>query len=312
MANIIEHVLRIQDDATKALEEVGDAADELSESLEKNTASAKEFEEGLVNMGKAAALVGAAVIGSTQALADYKNAINDASSRTGVAADTLAGLKLAAEGSGLAFGAVESALAPLNKRILDTARGTGEAKVAFDALGIGVTNADGSLRDADAVLQETLAALQGVDDTGTRAALATQAFGEAGTRLLQALSGTELEVFVEQAAELGPSFRDGGAGAAEFERAMAELKLVSMGALEDVVEVIGGESGIAGAVTLAAAAISGLGAYIASFMGSLVEDLQAMMAGISQGFEALERGDFSGAFAAFGSAVNAASLRRLS
>lgn len=162
-----------------------------------------------------------------QQVADMRNQLVDAETRTGIYARTLAGLKLAAEGSGQQFAALESGLNQFPKRLSDVARGTGEARVAFEALGVEAKDANGDLRSSDEVFRELVKKIQAVENPTERAALAVAAFGESGGKVVQALGTTELESFVDQAerfgVDVGPAAQQ---SAANWQRSMAELNLV--------------------------------------------------------------------------------------
>ena len=171
---------------------------------------------------------------------DLRNQLSDAATKTGLMVTTLGGLRLAAEGAGLQFANLESALTQFPKRLADVARGTGDAKYAFDALGISATKSDGSLRSADDVLKEFLSKVQKVADPTTRAALATQAFGRAGGALLQALSGSELEAHIAFAERYGSDIGPKAAqAAADWQRASAELSIMMDGVKGSIVDLIG-------------------------------------------------------------------------
>ena len=79
----------------------------------------------------------------------------------------------------------------LEKQMMSAKDGTGASAEAFEALGVSVTNADGSLRDGDAVWQDTIAALGQMENETERDALAMQLMGRS-------------------AAELNPLIEDGG------------------------------------------------------------------------------------------------------
>ena len=151
---------------------------------------------GLVGALGVGALVGtltaatSALVAFGQEIADLRNDITDASTRSGIAADTLQGLRLAAEGSGLAFSALTPGLDQFGRRLVQAADGGNATAEAFSALGVDVVDAEGNLRSADTVLRETLAALNGMESGGERTALALETLGKSGGRLLQALSGS--------------------------------------------------------------------------------------------------------------------------
>ena len=79
----------------------------------------------------------------------------------------------------------------LEKQMLTASKGTGASAKAFEALGVSVTNADGSLRDGDAVWQDTIKALGSMENETERDAYAMQLMGRS-------------------AAELNPLIEDGG------------------------------------------------------------------------------------------------------
>ena len=79
----------------------------------------------------------------------------------------------------------------LEKNMLSAANGSKNQAAAFEALGVSVTNADGSLRDGDAVWQDTIKALGSLENETERDALAMQLMGRS-------------------AAELNPLIEDGG------------------------------------------------------------------------------------------------------
>ena len=79
----------------------------------------------------------------------------------------------------------------LEKQMLTASKGTGASAEAFEALGVSITNADGSLRYGDAVWQDTISALGQVENETERDALAMQLMGRS-------------------AAELNPLIEDGG------------------------------------------------------------------------------------------------------
>ena len=296
--NIVETILRIRDEASGPLEQVGENADEAAEGMDGAESSSATLSKGLAVAGAAAIAMGAAILATTQKLADYKNGINDTAVRTGVAADTLIGLQLAFVGSGQSASAMESALGPLPKRLADTARGTGDAQIAFDQLGVSVVDAGGDLRGTDEVIRETIAALQDVADPGERAGLAMQAFGRGGATILQALGDADLDVFVRHAQLIGPAFDDAGRGAADFERAMADLELSTLGAADRIANAFGGENGVTSAIDTATDVVIFFGEFTGSFLDARLKTVKTIVREIVAAFDALKSGDITGFLAA--------------
>lgn len=71
----------------------------------------------------------------------------------------------------------------LEKNMLSAANGSKNQAAAFEALGVSVTNADGSLRNGDAVWQDTIAALGNMSNETERDALAMQLMGKSAAEL---------------------------------------------------------------------------------------------------------------------------------
>ena len=211
-------------------------------------------------MGTLTAATSAAVAFG-QEIADLRNDITDASTRSGIAADTLQGLRLAAEGSGLAFSALTPGLDQFGRRLVQAAEGGNRTAEAFAALGVDVVDSAGDLRTADAVLRDTLSALNGMESGGERTALALETLGRSGGRLLQALSGSELEDFVSLARDFGVDVGpDAAKSAGDWQRASAELSLVVDGLKASLFDAVGGAdalSAVADELIFAFAALSG-------------------------------------------------------
>ena len=243
-SNVIDLVLKLKDAASGPMKEV--AAESKRLAAETDNASKKFRISGKMMLGMGVAAVGtAAALGAmVKGLADSRNELIDTATKTGLTTETIAGLRLAAEGSGLQLANLATGLVQLPKRMDDVARGTGEAKIAFEQLGISVLDANGDLRSSDAVLKESLESLMNVEGATKQSALATQLFGEAGTGLLQALSGTELDEFVAQAKKFGVSVGPNAAKAAgDLQRELANFGLVSEKAMENLLASLGSKSG---------------------------------------------------------------------
>ena len=248
-SNVVQMVLQIKDGATAALESVSDAADDAAESAD---GAAKQFKisgEAMAKFGAAALTAGAAVFSLIQSVVDARGELSSAAIQTGLTAKTIGGLKLAARGAGLELDALVGGLVDMPKRMDEARRETGEALVAFERLAISVTKADGSLRSVDAVLAESIEKLNGVEDQTEKAALATILFGGAGANLMQALSGSELEEFVNQAHRFGVTVGpDAAKAAGDFQRELANMELMADGAKERLIAAFGDGPGSAGKV----------------------------------------------------------------
>lgn len=285
------------------LKATGKAADRTGKELREMAKDGKQAGAGLSTAAKAIGGAFAAIgIGRLvqkfaslqQAIQDTRNQLLDASSRTGIAAETLNGLRLAAEGSGLSFENLEGSLGKFPKAMADTAKGTGEARKAFELFGIEVINADGTLRDADTVFRESMAALSTVEDTTTRAALATDLFGKSGTKLLQALGDpAALDQFVELSNKYGTQVGPEAArSSALWQREVANLQNVLRGATQTVFDF-----GNGGAEAMAVFQIAIV--TLSTFIVESVSAWSSTFSSFTGGFKAIVEGDLDTALDRF-------------
>ena len=140
-------------------------------------------------------MAGAAVVGVLGTMA-YKagkaaDDLNTMSKIYGISTQDLQKYKLAADQVDVSVETIAKSHVRLEKQMYSAKGGTGAAAEAFEALGVQVTNADGSLRNGDQVWQDTIAALGKMENETERDALAMKLMGKS-------------------AAELNPLIEDGG------------------------------------------------------------------------------------------------------
>lgn len=139
-------------------------------------------------MVTAAALASSAAIGiMVKKTAEYADNMDDASKRTGIAAERLQTLNYAAKITGTSMEGLEKGLKILSNNMLDASRNTGTAKITFNELGIAVKNTDGTLRKTTDVLAEAADKISKMKDDTRQAAYANDLFGKSGTMLLPLL-----------------------------------------------------------------------------------------------------------------------------
>jgi hypothetical protein len=247
-----------------------------------------------------------AMVDFGQEIADLRNDITDASTRSGIAADTLQGLRLAAEGSGLSFSALTGGLDQFGRRMAVAAEGGNATAEAFENLGVKVRDeVTGELRSADDVFRETLAQLNGMEKGAERTAAANEILGRSGTKLLQALSGSQLEDFVALTNEFGVNVGpDAAQSAGEWQRASAELTLVLDGLKAELFDLLGGSDLLFTFGEAAILTFTTIGGLISGFVEGfesasqrIAAPIEAMIQAVQslvQALEALGSGDFSG------------------
>jgi len=230
------------DAGAQALDRIATTSEKASKAVDKTGKESKKAAGGVDKLGKSSLFsaknmallaggtlaTGAAVGALIQKMADAQNQLSNLSLRTGVATGTLAGLKLAAAGSGQTLEDMQSVLEPMIERIGQAAAGAESAAAGFRSLGVDVLDTEGNMKSADAVLKEVAKGLASMEDPTKRATAAALAFGGAGTRLVQALGTADLQTFIDAAEQFGMDTGPEAAKAAEdWQKAIADLDMVT-------------------------------------------------------------------------------------
>ena len=266
--------------ASKAAAELGRNFDKMDKSAAKTSksisAKMKKLGKSFAAVGAAVAATGAAAVAFGQQMADLTNELVDASAKSGIAVDTLAGLRLAAEGSGLAFANLEGGLIKFQSAMDSANMGSKLTADAFKSLGVDVADADGNLRDADTVFNEAVRSLGQLENTTERNAKAMILFGRSGgASLIQSGALDNLESMKDLATEFGISVeQDAVASMATFQRKMAEFGTVGVGTLQSVFEAVSGKNSLNMGIEFATKSVI--------FLGSITKDVLAV---VGQSFE---------------------------
>ena len=264
--------------ATSALNK---ATRQTQRAAQRGRRDAKGFSTSLAAVGAAAtgAVVGLGMM--AQSVADARNNLTDLSTRSGVARETIAGLKVAADGSGVSFSKIESILGRLPKTMSDVQAGSKKQSEAFRALGVNVTNADGTLRDADSVFRDSIKAIGGLSSETDKAAAATQLFGRQGSYLLQALGDpAALETFVSLAGQSAIATRAAADAAAQYQRDMAILNMELDSAKAVLSDALGLDNFpivVAGALRAATVAFEHFFGYFESKFGLVADVFEGLV-----------------------------------
>ena len=141
--------------------------------------------------------------------------LNTLSKQTGISTEDLQLYAAAADLTDVSVEAMAKTHQKLKKNMLGAMDGTNDQAQYFKQLGIDITNADGSLRDANDVFDETIKALGKMENETERDAIAMAIFGKSAN-------------------ELNPIIEDGGATYEKVSQIMREhgLEPVSQEALD--------------------------------------------------------------------------------
>lgn len=169
---------------------------------------AKQFASHLRQAAKQLTLVAGAATGLGylgKCLLDVADRTANAADRIGITTDLLQELRFAASQTGVPIDKLETSLERFTKRIGEAASSTGAAAKTYQGLGVSVLEADGSLRDTGAVLNDVTDALAAMDSQAERAAAATALFGREGVgmTLLLDRGAKGIQEYQRQAQQLG-------------------------------------------------------------------------------------------------------------
>lgn len=109
--------------------------------------------------------------------------LNTLSKVTGIGTDALQKYKLSADLVDVSVEAIAKSQQKLKKNMLGALDGTNDQAQYFEQLGVNITNADGSLRDAGDVFDETIEALGKMTNETERDAIAMALMGKSATEL---------------------------------------------------------------------------------------------------------------------------------
>lgn len=155
----------------------------------------------------AAAIVKAekAMISMTKESAAFADNIITLSMQTGQSSTQLQEFAYASELIDVSVDTLQGSLTKLTNNMQDTMNGTGNAKASFEALGVSVTNADGSMRSANDVFYETIDALGKVKNETERDAMSMDIFGRSAQDLnpLIIQGSKTLKAYADEAHNMG-------------------------------------------------------------------------------------------------------------
>lgn len=170
--------------AGREVEAFGNKIQDVGKKLQPISAAAGGFAAGMIGLGY-----------SSVTAADDLNTL---SKQTGLSTDTLQKMKYASDLVDVSVEDITGAFTKMKK-------GMAGSPDAFDDLGVSVTNADGSMRDAESVFNDTLKALSQIDNETERDQKAYEIFGKSADQLAGIIDdgGAALQEYGDQAEKLG-------------------------------------------------------------------------------------------------------------
>lgn len=182
---------------------IGGAADKLGIQLPEGASKALNSLNG-ISAGTAAAVGGFAAIAAAIVKAEKKlmditkesasaaKEIKTLASVTGQSAEEVQELQYAGDMIGVSYDRIRDSLKEVTNKMQEARDGSADTAAAFDTLKVNIYNADGSLRDANDVFNDTIDALGNVQNRTERDALAMDLMSE---------SAQELNPLIEQGSQ---------------------------------------------------------------------------------------------------------------
>ena len=194
-------IIATENDLKNLTKEAGNtksAFDKIGEATAKISKGAKDVAQKTKALSTAAAAVGGGLLATGASAIKTADDLETMSKRTGLSTDMLQKFAYASEMVDVSTEELASAMSKMKKQM-------GNNPEAFEALGISVTNADGSFRDLESVFYDALEALSQIEGETERDLAAMDLFGKSADTLATIIDdgGASLQEYGAQAEELG-------------------------------------------------------------------------------------------------------------
>lgn len=209
MASIFSLFGEVLIDNTNANKAIDTTTEKAEKSGSKVGGAFKNIAKGAVAVGTAvvgaATTVGGAALKMATGTSKQADEIDKMSQKIGLSRTAYQEWGYVLSQNGMDISKLQTGVKTLTAQMDKAAQGNAGTIDMFNQLGVAVTNADGSLRSQEEVFEDTIAALQGVENETERARLASQLFGKAGTEMAPLLnrSAESVEALKQKAHDLG-------------------------------------------------------------------------------------------------------------
>lgn len=209
LANIFSLFGEVLIDNTNANKSIDTTTEKAEKSGSKIGSAFGKIAKGAAVVGTAvvtgAAAVGTAAFKMASDTADAADHIDKMAQKIGISREAYQEWDYVLGQNGMSVDALQNGMKTLRSQMNAVMNGNEATAATFESLGVSVTNADGSMRSQEEVLNDTIAALQGVTDDAEKATLAQQLFGKAGIDMIPLLNQTaeSTQGLKDQAHELG-------------------------------------------------------------------------------------------------------------
>lgn len=196
-------------------------------------------------------------IDATKGAAEFADEILTLSTVTGISTETLQEYKYMASLLDVDLNTITGSMTKLTKSMSSAQSGSGAAASAFEKLGVSIVDDNGSLRDANSVFDDAIAALGKISNETERDATAMELFGKSAKDLnpLIEASGEKMAALRQEAHDVG--------------YVMSDDTLVAMGEVQDGFDRLG-----LSAESLKNQIGTSIGQYMLPYLNDLVSAFQ--------------------------------------
>lgn len=190
------------DAADESMKKTEKSAESIASKLGKGIATAAKWGAGIVT---AATVATSAMVGLATDAAGTADEIDKMSQKIGFSTEAYQEWDYIAQKCGTSMETLQGGITDLAEKMHDAATGSGEAAEIFSRLGISVVDAEDNLRSQQEVFEETIIALQQMENATERQALATKLMSTTGEELLPLLNGQveSIDTLKQSAHDLG-------------------------------------------------------------------------------------------------------------
>ena len=169
-----------------AVDQTRSAFDSIRGNLSKLGDESNRVKGMLAGLGVSLSVVGFATM--IKSAIDAADQLNKLSQKIGISVEALSTLRFAAQLSDVSLETLQKGIKGLSQNITEANTGIGDGAQVFDALGISVRNADGSMKSTEAVLLQVADVFANLEDGAVKTALAVKLFGKSGMDMIPFLN----------------------------------------------------------------------------------------------------------------------------
>lgn len=193
-----------QQQVTATLAQVGEKGEK---SVGRIATAARSGADGLRMLAPILSVISAGALAQfAKSVVTSVGGLGELAEQLGINTQALQALQVSATQTGVGAEQLEAGLAKMARTVGEAAAGSKEAVETFNELGVGIQNADGSMRPLEEILQDVAVAISAVKDPATKARLEMEIFGKSGQRLtvlLGELARDGMQGTIDKAREIG-------------------------------------------------------------------------------------------------------------